>query len=90
MDHNSEEVSKGLFVRVCVEVDINKPLKRKIKYVREGILYECLLDCETISNILLDVVVSLIDLILVSSILKVVLLRWKNYRRFSKLMTLMD
>lgn len=40
VDCNSEEVSKGFFARVCVDVDISKPLKRKIKYVREGSLYD--------------------------------------------------
>lgn len=49
--HNSEEVSMGLFARVCVEVDISKPLKRNIKYFRDGNMYECLLDCENITNI---------------------------------------
>lgn len=34
-----------------VDVDISKPLKRKILYVREGGPYECLLDYENIRNI---------------------------------------
>lgn len=49
--HNSEEFSKGLFARVCVEVDITRSLKRKINYVQEGILYEHLLDYENITSI---------------------------------------
>lgn len=31
VDHKSEEVSKGLFVWVCVQVDISKPLNKKLK-----------------------------------------------------------
>lgn len=33
MAHNSEDIIKGLFARVCVEVHISKPLKRTLKYV---------------------------------------------------------
>lgn len=51
VDHRSEEVCKGLFARVCVELDISKPFKLKIKYIRDGILYECFLDYENITNI---------------------------------------
>lgn len=51
MYHKSEEVSKGFFVRVCVQVDISKHLKRKLKYFFESVIYECLLDYENITNI---------------------------------------
>lgn len=51
MDHKSEEVSKGLFARICVEVDVSKPLKRKLKYFYEGSIFECLLDYENITNV---------------------------------------
>lgn len=46
-----EEVSKGLFSRVSVEVDVSKPLKRKLKYFHEGVFCECLLDYANITNI---------------------------------------
>lgn len=36
----TEEVSKGLFARVCVEVDVSKPLKKKTKYVQAGVFYD--------------------------------------------------
>lgn len=36
------------FLLECVEVDLSKPLKRKIKYTREALLYEYLLDCRTL------------------------------------------
>lgn len=51
VDHNFDETSKALFARVCVEVDINKPLKMKTKYIQNGIIYECFLDCENITSI---------------------------------------
>lgn len=51
MDHKSEEVSKGLFARICIEVDVSKPLKRKLKYFYVGSIHECLLDYENITNI---------------------------------------
>lgn len=51
MDHKSIEVSKGLFARVSDEVDVSKPLKRKLKFYFEGVVYECLLDYENITNI---------------------------------------
>lgn len=41
VDHNSKEVSKALFARVCLEADSSKPLKMNIKYFRDGNLYEC-------------------------------------------------
>lgn len=48
---NSKEISKGLFTRVCLEVDISNPLKMKIKYIRDDVLYECFLDYDNITNI---------------------------------------
>lgn len=48
-DHKSEEVSKGLFVRICVEVDVSKPLKRKLKYFYEVNIHECLLEYANMS-----------------------------------------
>lgn len=42
--NNSEVIFKGLFARVCLAVDISKPLKREIKYKRDGALHSCLLD----------------------------------------------
>lgn len=90
VNHISEEVIKGMFARVCIEVDISKPLKRKIKYMHEGFLSECLLDYKNITKIFLAVVLSPINLILAFSTLKVLLWRWRNYRSFAKLMSLMD
>lgn len=48
IDHNSKEVTRGLFARVCVKVDVSKPLKRKIKYVLDGVCHDCLLAYESI------------------------------------------
>lgn len=50
VDLNSEEISKGLFARDYLEVDIGKPLK-KLKYIRGGHLYECIIGYENITNI---------------------------------------
>lgn len=36
VDPNLEELSKGVFVRVCLEVDISKSLKKKIKYINDS------------------------------------------------------
>lgn len=51
INNNSEEVAKGLFARICVEVDVSKPLKRTIKYVLVDVYRECLLDYENITSI---------------------------------------
>lgn len=50
VDPNSEELSKGLFARVCLEVDISKPLKMKIQYSPCGWDYGCLVDYENITT----------------------------------------
>lgn len=42
-------MSKGLFARVCVEVHISKPLKRKINILEMDVV-ECLLDYKNYSN----------------------------------------
>lgn len=34
IDHKPEKVSKGLIARVCVEFDIIKPVKKRLKYFR--------------------------------------------------------
>lgn len=47
---NSEEVSKLLFVRVCLEVDASKSLRMKIKYFRNDSIYECFIDYKTITT----------------------------------------
>lgn len=51
MDPKSEEISKGLFARVFLEVDISKPLKMKIKYIMDDVLIECFVDYVNITNI---------------------------------------
>lgn len=51
VDPNSEELSKSLFARVRLEMDISKPLKMKIKYIHCGSVYECLVDYENIISI---------------------------------------
>lgn len=51
LDPTLEEVSKGIFVKVCLEVDVSKPLKMKIKYFRDDSIYECFIDYENITNI---------------------------------------
>lgn len=33
-DVNSEVISTGLFTRVCMDVDVGKPLKMEIEYMR--------------------------------------------------------
>lgn len=37
IDIDLEEVSKGRFARMCVEVDITKPLKLELKYKRGNV-----------------------------------------------------
>lgn len=51
LDKDFEEVSKGQFVKVCLELDVSRPLKMKINYQWDDSLYECLVDCENITNI---------------------------------------
>lgn len=51
VDLNSEEISKGLFVQVCLEVDISKQLIMRVKYIRDDSLYECFIGYENITNI---------------------------------------
>lgn len=54
LDRNSDKLSKRLICWVCVEVDISKPLKVKIKCMHDGIFYECLLGYENITDICFD------------------------------------
>lgn len=51
IDVDSEEVSKGRFARVCVEVDISKPLKMDIKYKRGNSIKSALIDYENFPDI---------------------------------------
>lgn len=51
IDPNSVDISKRLFACDCFVVDISKPLKTKLKYIRGGSLYECFIDYENITNI---------------------------------------
>lgn len=44
IDIVSEEVSKRRFARVCVEVDISKPLKMELKYIRGNVMKSVLID----------------------------------------------
>lgn len=46
-----ELISKGLFARVCIAVDLSKPLKMEIKYHRDQVVLYCLLDYENITGI---------------------------------------
>lgn len=39
VDANSEEMSKGLFTRVGIGIDISNYIKMEIKYIRNGILF---------------------------------------------------
>lgn len=50
LDPNFEEISKGLFVRVCLEVDVSKPLKMNKSFMDDSI-YECFIDYENITNV---------------------------------------
>lgn len=67
---NSEENSKGLVACLCHEVDINNPLKLKIKYIRYGCLYECFVDYENITNLCYGLGVKTIYLMLAYLTLK--------------------
>lgn len=51
IDHNFEDVTKGLFARIYVEIDVLKPLKRTIKYVLDGGCHKRLLDYENLTSI---------------------------------------
>lgn len=69
VDPNSEETSKGLFSRVCHVMDILKPLKMKIQFIRSSLVYDCLVDYE-LRPFVMDVEVKIIDLMLILSTLK--------------------
>lgn len=79
IDPNSEEISKGLLSRVCLEVDVSRPLKSKVKYIRNATLYECLIDYENITSICYGCCSQFQNLTLVPLILKVLLSEWKSY-----------
>lgn len=51
IDVDSEEVSKGRFGRVCVEVNISKPLKMELKYGRGNTIRSALIDYENLTDI---------------------------------------
>lgn len=48
-----ELISKGLFARVCIAVDLSKPIKMEIKYHRVVVHYY-LLNYESIIDICYD------------------------------------
>lgn len=50
-DTGLEAISKVLFVRVFLAVDLSKTLKMEIRYRRDGILNTCLSDYENITDI---------------------------------------
>lgn len=51
IDIDSEDVSKGRFARVCVEVDISKPLKIEIKNKMGNIIKSALINYENLTDI---------------------------------------
>lgn len=51
IDIDSEEVSKGRFFRVYIEVDFSKPLKMELKYKRSNIIKSVLIDYENLIDI---------------------------------------
>lgn len=51
IDPDSEDVYKGRFARVCVEVDISKALKMEIKYKRGNSIKSALIDYENLTDI---------------------------------------
>lgn len=51
IDIDLEEVSKGRFAKVYMEVDISKPLKMEIKYKRNNVFKSALIDYENLTNI---------------------------------------
>lgn len=51
IDIDSQEVSKGRISRVCVEVDIFKPLNMELKYKRGNIIKSVLIDYENLTDI---------------------------------------
>lgn len=38
IDVNAEVISTGIFTRVCMDVDIGKPLKMEIEYMKDCML----------------------------------------------------
>lgn len=52
VEPNSKENFKGLFTRVCLEVDFSKLLKIKTKYIRRGCLINALLTLKTWQHML--------------------------------------
>lgn len=65
LDPNFEEISKGLFVRVCLEVDVSKPLKMNKSFMDDSI-YECFIDYKTITTFAIVVGVTITNSILVT------------------------
>lgn len=51
IDIDSEEVTKGRFARVYVEVDMSKPLKMELKYKRGNDIKLALIDYENLINV---------------------------------------
>lgn len=51
IDIDSKEVTKGRLARVCVEVDITKPLNMELKYKRENVIKTARIDHENITDI---------------------------------------
>lgn len=51
IDIDSEEVSNGRFAKVCVQVDILKPLKMEIKYKKGNHIKTVLVDYENLTDI---------------------------------------
>lgn len=50
VDANIEEVSKRLFARVPLEVDISKPIKMEYKYIHDGLVQNFFIDYKNITN----------------------------------------
>lgn len=51
IDHEFEEVSRVYLLEFVLKLMFINPLRRKLRYLREGIFYECFLNYENITNI---------------------------------------
>lgn len=48
VDTNSEKVSKGLFARVCIEIDVSRPSKMEVRHAR-SVIHGCFINYENIN-----------------------------------------
>lgn len=88
VDTCSEIIPKWLFARVCIVVDLSKPLKIEIKYPRDGVIHSYLLHYKNITDICYSCGSRdhKFDYCILNS--KKIAFRIKNAQRFHKLQTI--